>query len=73
MVKTPTSLDQQERVYQFIEGFIQRRGFPPTLREIKEGLSLPHDSVAKRYVDRLVKRGRVYRQKGSARALVLIK
>ncbi len=70
---TDRSQVRQEAVYQFIEKFIQSHQYPPTYQEISKGLKLSSASLARKYVQALVKRGRVRHIKGSPRAITLVK
>lgn len=51
--------DPQRRIRQFLEDFIQRRGFPPSLREIADAVGLSSTSSVSYHLGRLRKMGLV--------------
>jgi SOS-response transcriptional repressor LexA len=68
-IKSSLKPDTQ-RVYRFIHGFIDERGFPPSQREIAEGCYMARSSV-QRHLDVLEAKGLIEREIGMARSLSL--
>lgn len=60
---------RQKQFLDFIESFINEKGFPPSIREIQKAFSLKSTKGVKDHIDRLVERGYLNRQDGSARAI----
>lgn len=62
---------KQERVLAFVRAHLRRTGYPPTVREIAEGLGLAGPNSAKKYLDILERKGRIRREPGRSRAIEL--
>lgn len=65
-------MPREDDVLAFVRRFQGERGYSPTLREIAEGLGWGGSSTAHRYVDRLVFAGRLRREAGRSRSLVVV-
>jgi len=63
---------KQQRVYTFLQGFIDKHGFPPTTREIAARLELAGPDSAKKYLDILERKGHIRKTARSSRAIELI-
>jgi len=63
---------KQQRVLNFLEGFIEEHGFPPTTREIATQLDLAGPNSAKKYLDILERKGLIRKTARSSRAIELI-
>lgn len=62
---------QQDVVYQFIRSFLEREGYPPSVREIAQGVGLKSVSTVKFHLDRLVEAGYLTVAPGKNRAITL--
>ena len=60
---------RQKQFLDFIESFIKDKGFPPSIREVQKAFGLKSTKGVKDHIDRLVERGYLNRQDGSARAI----
>ena len=60
-----------ETVYVFLEAFITEHGYAPSLREISARCFIGRSTVI-HYLDRLEAQGRLSREEGKARSIVLI-
>jgi repressor LexA len=63
---------KQKRVLLFLEEFIQKHGFPPTVREIAQHLDMSGPHSAKRFLDILQEKGFIRRLAKSSRAIEMI-
>ncbi|MBD3370758.1 transcriptional repressor LexA [Candidatus Fermentibacteria bacterium] len=63
---------RQKQVYNFIRKYVDKHGYPPTIREIQEGFGLKSTKGVKDHIDKLVEKGYLRRRNGSARALELV-
>lgn len=63
---------RQEKIFSFITGYLEERGYPPTFREIGEGLGIASTNAVKKFIDILEKKGYIRRTEKSARALEVI-
>jgi SOS-response transcriptional repressor LexA len=61
---------EEEIVYKFIRDYTRRHGNPPTLREIRDGCFMSVGNVYRR-LDILEARGRIRRNKGKSRGVIL--
>lgn len=59
-------------VYQFIIQFIQKNGYPPTVREICDGLYLSSTETVHYQLTVLEKEGLIKRKKDSPRAIQVL-
>ncbi len=60
-----------DNVYTFLREYIQQHHLPPTLREIAEGCYIG-TSTTLRCLDRLEAQGRISREPGKARGIILL-
>ena len=64
--------DRQKEALVFIQEYIEDRGYPPTMRELADGLGLSGPKGAKEYMDILERKGYIRREPESSRALTVI-
>ena len=64
--------NRQERIFSFINGYIEERGYPPTFREIGEALGIASTNAVKKFIDILEKKGYIKRVEKSPRALEVV-
>lgn len=57
-------------VYHYIQQYIAEHGFAPSLRDIAEGCYIGRSTVL-RHLDRLEAQGRIMRELGKARGIIL--
>ena len=62
---------RQKQFLDFIENFINEKGYPPSIRETQKAFSLKSTKGVKDHIDRLVEKGYLERENGSARAISL--
>jgi SOS-response transcriptional repressor LexA len=60
-----------DRLYQFIHAYVHEHGYAPTTREMAGGCFIALSSIP-RYLDRLEMQGRISREIGKARSIVLL-
>jgi repressor LexA len=65
--------DRQQRMYDFISGFTQDRGRPPTIREIATQVGISSTSVVNYNLNVLAKEGFISRDKEIARGLHMLR
>lgn len=63
---------RQRQFLDFITGFVRRIGYPPSIREMQQHFRLKSTKGVKDHIDRLVEKGYLHRENGSARALRLV-
>ena len=63
---------KQERVLGFLKDFLNRHGYPPTVREIAHHLKMAGPHSAKRFLDMLEQKGYIRRIAKSSRAIEII-
>jgi len=63
--------NRQRQFLDFIESFIDKKGYPPSIREIQGAFLLKSTKGVKDHIDRLVEKGYLQRKDGSARALTM--
>ena len=51
----------RENILQFIHGFIDKRGYSPTIRDILKGCTISSTAVVQYHIDVLEKEGRIHR------------
>ncbi len=56
----------------FLKEYLQERGYPPTIRELMEGLGLSSTNIVKKYLDILERKGYIRRQFNSPRAIEIV-
>lgn len=64
---------RQVMILNFITSFINREGFPPTVREIKEGCAISSTSVVAHHMGRLERKGYIEIVPDKARAIRVLK
>ncbi len=69
-VRIPLS-DNQKKTLQFIVDYIDRRGYPPTIPEIQEGLGYRNPGYVYKILIYLEKKGYISRRKGEHRGIRL--
>jgi repressor LexA len=62
---------RQQEVLEFVTGYINEHGFPPSLREIGKKLSVSGTLGVMKHLDALEKKGYLRRQEGSTRGITL--
>jgi len=60
---------KQERVLSFLKDYLNRYGYPPTVREIAQHLKMAGPHSAKRFLDMLERKGYIRRVAKSSRAI----
>ena len=60
---------KQERVLSFLKDYLNRYGYPPTVREIAKHLKMAGPHSAKRFLDMLERKGYIHRAAKSSRAI----
>lgn len=63
---------RQRTVLDFVGEYRRRRGFPPTLREIGEGIGLPNISAVRGHVTALLKKGYITKEDNKARSIRIV-
>ncbi len=63
--------DQQRAILRFIADSIERRGYPPSIREIGQAVGITSTSVVSRYLERLVEEGLIERERRQSRGIRL--
>ena len=63
---------QRERVLQFLREYIQEKGYPPSIREIKEALGYNTTSAPYLHLLRLHDEGKIVYTHGVARGIRII-
>lgn len=61
----------EEKVLRYISSVISENDYPPSVRDIQAALGYRTTSVIKRYIDRLVEKGYLYKDARKGRALSL--
>jgi repressor LexA len=64
---------KQSGFLSFLKERLQERGYPPTVREIMDGLGLSSTNMVKKYLDVLELKGYIKRQFNSPRAIEIVK
>ncbi len=62
--------EKQQAVLEFVEGFVARRGFPPTVREVATHFGVQPRAAAD-HLEALKRKGQLHREPGRSRGLVL--
>lgn len=60
---------RQEEIYEFLKSYTQEKGYPPSVREIGEAVSLKSTSTVHGHLKRLEKKGLIKRDPAKPRAL----
>lgn len=61
--------DKEQSVYDYITDIIKRDGYSPSVRDIKEALSIKSTSTVHSYLERLEKKGYIQKEPGKSRTL----
>ncbi len=64
---------KRKRILDFITGFIEDKGYPPSIRDIASGCSISSPSVAQYYVTALERDGYISRRREISRSISLTK
>lgn len=72
MTKTDLS-DTQIEVLKFIDTFMKKNGYSPTLHEISTAMGWAADSTAYNSLEKLVRLGYIRREKGKVRSIKLLR
>ncbi|WP_221372626.1 transcriptional repressor LexA [Clostridium perfringens] len=64
--------DKQTQIYNFLVEFTKSKGYPPSVREICEAVSLKSTSTVHGHLKRLEKKGLIYRDPTKPRALEIV-
>jgi len=72
MSKSTSLTLKQERVLSFLKNYLNRYGYPPTVREIAKYLKMAGPHSAKRFLDMLEHKGYIRRVAKSSRAIEII-
>ncbi len=62
--------DRQQAVLEFVEEFVARRGYPPTVREVAAAFGIQPRAAAD-HLEALRRKGQLHREPGRSRGLVL--
>jgi SOS-response transcriptional repressor LexA len=63
---------RQRTVLDFVGEYCRRQGFPPTLREIGEGIGLQNISAVRGHVTALLKKGYITKEDSKARSIRIV-
>ena len=61
--------DKQSEIYEFLKSYTENKGYPPSVREICEAVSLKSTSTVHGHLKRLEKKGMIKRDPSKPRAL----
>ncbi|EOU2058349.1 TPA: transcriptional repressor LexA [Clostridium perfringens] len=64
--------DKQTKIYNFLIEFTKSKGYPPSVREICQAVSLKSTSTVHGHLKRLEKKGLIYRDPTKPRALEIV-
>lgn len=70
---TPTLAPRPKTILTYIDAFTADHGFPPTVREIRDGLGLSSTSVVKYHLDALETHGWITRQSRASRGIRILR
>ena len=70
--QTPKGLQSQEKVYQFLRGYIAEHGYAPSVRDICIGTGLTSTSSVYLHLRNLAKAGLIKKTGNQPRCLVLV-
>ncbi|RLC66567.1 MAG: repressor LexA, partial [Chloroflexi bacterium] len=63
----------RERILQFIRGFLEERGYPPTIRDIARGCGIRSHSLVQYHLEALQREGYIQRDPGVFRSIQLLR
>ncbi len=61
--------DREQKIYDFIGDFNRKNGYPPSVRDIQNGLSIKSTSTVHSYINRLTEKGAINKSTGKSRGL----
>ncbi len=61
--------ERLQRILEFIQNFMDKAGYPPTVREIGEGIGVKSTSLISYYLDRLEEQNRIVRDRSVSRGI----
>lgn len=64
--------EKQLKFLSFLKEHLQERGYPPTVREIMDGLGFSSTNIVKKYLDVLDRKGYIKRQFNRPRAIKIV-
>ncbi len=64
--------ERQEQIWQFVVGYVERQGYPPTVREIGDAVGLASPSTVHAHLANLERAGMLRRDPTKPRALELV-
>ncbi|OOM81259.1 LexA repressor [Clostridium puniceum] len=64
--------NRQAEIYEFLKGYTESKGYPPTVREICKAVSLSSTSTVHGHLQRLEKKGLIKRDPTKPRALEIV-
>lgn len=67
-----TLTKKQAGFFTFLKEYFQERGYPPTVREIMDGLGLSSTNIVRKYLGILERKGYIKRQFNSPRAIEIV-
>ncbi len=67
-----TLTKKQAGFFNFLKEYFQERGYPPTVREIMDGLGLSSTNIVRKYLDILERKGYIKKQFNSPRAIEIV-
>ena len=65
--------ESQKRIFEFIIGYIEEHGYPPSIRDICRGSNLSRPSNATYYLNILADKGYIVRTPGVTRGIRVLK
>ena len=68
----PVLSKMQQKIYDFIESFVQDQGYPPSVREIGDAVGLKSPSTVHFHLKHLEELGVLQKSAGKGRALALV-
>lgn len=63
---------KQKTIFDFIESYCAKEGYPPTLREIGEGTGISNTSAVRGHISAIEKKGYIQREADKARSIRII-
>jgi len=72
-IPTKALTGQQHKVLAFVSQFLEKHGFPPTLREIGDGIGLVNISAVRGHLSSLEKKGYITRAADKARSIQIVR
>ncbi|GAB61839.1 MAG: repressor LexA [Candidatus Jettenia sp.] len=63
---------KQSEFFSFLKEYLQEKGYPPTVREMMQGLELSSANIVRKYLNILERKGYIRRQFNSPRAIEIV-